>query len=373
MEETELFEEILREFRGEIPENFEGEFPEELREVLLREQEEKFSHELKILSEKVKETKEQEEKLTALHRATPLFRTFRELEYEPQACKECEKFHLAKKEGVEAKLIGLRLESPVGLFVLEGCNFPIFCSHKKKTFVLKCMPLDIKDVEGVIIDLEEWLYGVHRVGEMSYFWEKFPDDEEGIRFAKEILKKLFLFGEEERAKKVLESYPFPAHFNAIFDAFIELCPHGILAYPYMTTLLCSLKSSMNSSQSLSGESEEKVIRSVEEFEEFFYSTFTRPYENLDTFYIELHGNKSYIGMCYCLTKRHHAFTFGSKVFEFLSITNKEWSGGPIQALYGLTRHSYIIALGDLLFALVNSGSSKEKIAGTLKTVLEKFL
>jgi len=373
MEESKLFEEILREFEGKIPENFEGELPEELREVFSREREEELSQELKILSEKVKEIKEEENKIKALQVATPLFRTFREMEYEPPACIECKTFYLAKKEGLEAKLLGLRLESPVGLFVLEGCNLQILCPHKKKTFVLKCIPLDIKDIEGVIMDLEEWLYGVHRVGEMSYFWEKFTDDDEGISFAKEILKKLFLFGEEERAKKVLESYPFPAHFNAIFDAFVELCPQGVLAYPYMTTLLCSLKSSMNSSQALGAENEEKVITSIEEFEEFFYSTFTRPYENFDTFYIELHGNKNYIGMCYCLAKRHHAFTFGSKTFQFLSITNKEWSVGPIQALYGITRHSYIIALGDLLFALVNSGSSKEKIAETLKIVLERFL
>jgi len=363
MEETEIFNEL----EGELSQTLKGEFSDELKEEISNKEVTKLSEEIKELGREFKEGGKTSEK--RVNKALPLFKTFREVEYIPEPCKECKSLDLTRKKGIEAKVIGLRLESPIGLFILEGCNLKLLCAYKKKTFVLKCLPIDINGVIDVIADLEDWLYGIHREIDDSYFWEKFSVDEEGLQFAKEIIKKVLLFGEEEKAMKALESFPFPAHFNEVFEAFAEVSPYGTLVFPYMASILCTVKAD----ESIKTEEETGVIKTEEELEEFFYKFFTRPYENIDTCFMEMRGKEHEIGICYCIAKRHHAISFGSVKIEFFERINKESGKGPIQMLYGLTHAPLINAMGDILYAILTTGQSKENIYKVLNELYQKYL
>jgi len=225
-------------------------------------------------------------------KARPLFRKFREYSYEPERCKDCEKLKLAKKEGIDYELIGWRLESPVGLFVLEGCNLGLYCPNKRRTFVIKCIPLNLKEIEYAIDILEFWLDGV--TFEES---EEEKIDEEKVRKAKEVMRILLLFNHQDRAEKVLESYPFPEHFNDIFEAFAEVCPYGKLGFPYRGIVKCSRKE--DKLLECPGEDKEP-IRSVEELYSLF---FIDPEDAYDLCYLELRGNIRGFKFCYCITKK----------------------------------------------------------------------
>lgn len=245
--------------------------------------------------------------------ARPLFKDFKEYNYEPEKCKDCDKLKFAKREGIDYRLTGYRIESPVGLFVLEGCNLKTVCPYKRRIFVVKCLSFNYHRIVRLTEELEDRLLGFY-YDEESDFWSQFREEEEGFEKAKEILKTFFLFGKPELAEKVLESYPFPEHFNYIFEAFLKYNFGGILAYPYMSYVECALQHDLHRD-----DIGKKKHITGEEFLDLF---FAAPYENYDLIYLEAIGEKRVYKTCACIAKKCCAYSIYntlSRQMEYMGV------------------------------------------------------
>jgi len=159
----------------------------------------------------------------------------------------------------------------VGLFVLEGCNFRFYYDEESK------------------------------------FWSQFKREEEDFEKAKEILKTFFLFGKPELAERVLKNYPFPEHFNYIFEAFLRYDFGGILAYPYMAYVGCGLQHDLHRDDI----GKKKHITG----EEFLDLLFAAPYENYDLIYFEAMGEKRGYKTCACIAKKCCAYDIYSVPYK----------------------------------------------------------
>lgn len=186
--------------------------------------------------------------------------------------------------------------------------------------------------------------------------------------AKEVLKTFFLFNRPDIAEKVLATYPFPEHFNDIFELFVNHGYGGTLAFPYMSYVWCVRKQDVYKS-----EIDTKEELSAREFVEYFYAA---PWENLDLFYFDAKGTKNGFKVCFCLVKKCFITSFYNIEVEQASYLGMESkSVAELQTIHLFQHWKVVDKLGELfdviLHGWVNQKEKVYEIFDLLKLALNK--